>query len=52
MQTPTWCRERAGQIGPATALFIELLLGDEVLDRLRGAQATLRQAESVGTQRL
>ena len=45
MQTPTWCRERAAQIGPATAEFIERLLGDEVLDRLRGAQATLRLAE-------
>lgn len=28
MQTPTWCRERAGQVGPATAQFIERLLGD------------------------
>ena len=52
MQTPTWCRERAGQIGPATATFIERLLGDEVLDRLRGAQATLRLAESFGQARL
>jgi hypothetical protein len=52
MQTPTWCRERAGQIGLATSEFIERLLGDEVLDRLRGAQATLRLAESVGAQRL
>jgi transposase len=52
MQTPTWCRERAGQIGPATSKFIEQLLGDEVLDRLRGAQATLRLAESVGEGRL
>ena len=52
MQTPTWCRERASQVGPATAQFIERLLGDEVLDRLRGAQATLRLAESVGEQRL
>lgn len=54
MQTPTWCRERAGQIGPATAAFIEQLLGDEVLDRLRGAQATLRLADTkgVGPERL
>jgi transposase len=52
MQTPTRCRERAGQIGPATTEFIERLLGDEVLDRLRGAQATLRLAESVGEARL
>jgi transposase len=48
MQTPTWCRERAAQIGPSTAAFIERLLGDEVLDRLRGAQATLRLADAKG----
>jgi len=52
MQTPTWCRERAAQIGPSTADFIERLLGDEVLDQLRGAQATLRLAESFGEARL
>jgi transposase len=52
MQTPTWCRERAAQVGPATADFIGRLLGDEVLDRLRGAQATLRLAESFGEARL
>ncbi len=52
MQTPTWCRERAAQIGPSTADFIAQLLGDEVLDRLRGAQATLRLAESFGEGRL
>ncbi len=43
MQTPTWCRERAALIGPATADFIT---------RLRGAQATLRLAESFGEARL
>jgi len=52
MQTPTWCRERAAQIGPATLDFIVQLLGDEVLDRLRGAQATLRLAENFGEARL
>jgi hypothetical protein len=52
MQTPSWCRERASLIGPATSDFITRLLGDEVLDRLRGAQATLRLAESFGEARL
>jgi hypothetical protein len=52
MQHPTWCRERAAEVGPSTALFIERLLGDKVLDRLRGAQATLRLAEKVGPARL
>jgi len=52
MLTPTCCRERAALIGPATADFITRLLGDEVLDRLRGAQATLRLAETFGEARL
>jgi len=52
METPTWCRERAARIGPATAAFIGCLLGDEVLDRLRGAQATLRLSETFGQDRL
>ncbi len=52
MQTPTWCREQAARISPATSSFVEQLLGDEVLDRLRGAQATLRLAQTFGEQRL
>lgn len=52
MQTPTWCREQAARIGPATASFLEQLLGDEVLDRLRGTQATIRLARTFGEQRL
>jgi transposase len=52
METPTWCRERAAQIGPATSSFVEQLLGDEVLDRLRGAQATIRLAGTFGERRL
>ncbi len=52
MQHPAWCRQRASEIGPSTALFIERLLGDRVLDRLRGAQATLRLADTFGPARL
>jgi hypothetical protein len=52
MQTPAWCRERAHALGPHVGEFIERLLGDKTLDRLRGAQATLRLADSVGTERL
>ncbi|OGK90170.1 MAG: hypothetical protein A2X51_00565 [Candidatus Rokubacteria bacterium GWC2_70_24] len=33
LQTPTWCRERATEIGPACRAFIGALLGDRPLDR-------------------
>ena len=52
MQTPAWCREHAAQIGPACAQFIEGLLGDRPLDRLRGAQGVLRLAQRYGAARL
>jgi transposase len=42
LQTPAWCRTRAADIGPACADFIERLLGDRPLDRLRSAQGVLR----------
>jgi transposase len=52
MQTPAWCREHAAQIGPACAQFIDGLLGDRPLDRLRGAQGVLRLAQRYGPARL
>ena len=52
MQTPTWCRERATDIGPACGTFIETLLGDRPLDRLRSAQGVLRLAAKFGAARL
>jgi transposase len=52
MQHPTWCRQRAEKVGPATARFVEQLLGDKVLDHLRAAQATLRLADAFGTARV
>jgi len=52
MQTPAWCREHAAQIGPACAQFIEALLGDRPLDRLRGAQGVLRLGQRYGAARL
>src|SRR6266511_4109205 len=42
LQTPTWCRARAADVGPACQEFIEQLLGDRPLDRLRSAQGILR----------
>ena len=52
MQTPTWCRERATAVGPACAVFIDALLDDRPLDRLRSAQGVLRLAQRFGAPRL
>jgi transposase len=52
MQTPAWCRQQAAEIGPACAHFIDALLGDRPLDRLRSAQGVLRFAPRYGTARL
>jgi transposase len=49
---PVWCREHALAVGEKTGAFVESLLGDPALDRLRGAQATLRLAEKYGAERL
>ena len=52
LHTPAWCRERAAEIGPACALFIDALLDDRPLDRLRSAQGVLRFAQRYGTERV
>jgi len=41
MKTPTWCRERAEQTGPAAAAVVAELLDGAALHRLRSAQAIL-----------
>jgi hypothetical protein len=46
MRTPTWCRSKAAEIGPATTAVIEELLGGEhVLHHLRAAQGVLGLAD-------
>jgi transposase len=52
MQTPQYCRQLAGQIGPATLKVVETLLTDKPLERLRAVQAILRLAQTVGRTRL
>jgi hypothetical protein len=47
-----WCIEQATLVGPACAAFIERLLADRIVERLRAAQATLRLAERYGALRL
>jgi transposase len=41
MRTPTWCRRRAAEIGPATVAVIDELLAENALFRLRAAQGVL-----------
>ena len=47
-----WCVARAAEIGPATAEFVERLLADRIVERLRGAQGVLRLAETYTPARL
>jgi len=45
MRTPTWCRHRAAEIGPACQQVIDGLLADNALFRLRAAQGVLGLAD-------
>jgi len=45
MRTPTWCRRRAGELGPSVAAVIAALLEINALHRLRSAQGVIRLAE-------
>lgn len=47
-----WCLEQASAIGPNCSAFIEQLLGDRIVERLRAAQGTLRLANTYGRVRL
>jgi hypothetical protein len=52
MRTPTWCRRRAAQIGPACTAVVAALLEVGALYRLRSAQGVLGLADRYGKQRL
>jgi hypothetical protein len=54
MRTPTWCRTRAAEIGPATVELVAGLLEVNALFRLRAAQGVLGLADrrGVGPRRL
>jgi hypothetical protein len=52
MRTPTWCRTRAAEIGPACEQVIAGLLEVNALFRLRAAQGVLGQAGKYTEQRL
>jgi len=52
MRTPTWCRRRAAEIGPACTTLIGGLLALGALYRLRSAQGVLGLADKHGAKRL
>jgi transposase len=45
LRTPTWCRRRAAEIGPACQAVIATLLADNALYHLRAAQGVLGLAD-------
>src|SRR6185369_4182301 len=47
-----WCLKQAGEVGPSCIQLIEQLLGDRIVERLRGAQGVLRLADLYGASRL
>lgn len=52
-RTPAWCRRRAGELGPAVAEIVGLLLDpSNALSRLRAAQGTIGLAERYSPERL
>jgi hypothetical protein len=52
MRTPTWCRHRAAEIGPAAVAVIDGLLVENALFRLRAAQGVLGLADKHDRARL
>jgi hypothetical protein len=52
MRTPTWCRERAAEIGEACRQVVDELLEVNALFRLRAAQGVLGQADKHTPHRL
>jgi transposase len=52
MRTPSWCRHRAAECGPAVAKLVGELLGEQALHRLRSAQGIVRLADTYGGERL
>ena len=49
---PTWCRNRASEIGPATFSLVETLMEINALYRLRSAQGVVRLCDKYGSARL
>ena len=52
MPTPTYCRKRAAEIGPQTAILIRKILAENAMRNLRKAQAVIRLADKYGKERM
>ncbi len=52
MRTPTWCRRRAGELGPSVAAVVATLLDVNALHRLRSAQGVIGLADKYSAERL
>jgi transposase len=52
LKTPTWCRKRASEIGPACTEVVTELLGVNALFRLRAAQGVLGLTDKHPVQRV
>jgi transposase len=52
MRTPTWCRRRARELGPAVAELVQGLLAGGALHHLRAAQGVVGLADKHTPQRL
>jgi hypothetical protein len=52
MRTPAWCRRRAGELGPAVAEVVAVLMQVNALYRLRQAQGVVRLADAYDPARL
>jgi len=52
MRTPSWCRHRASELGPAVETLVGELLGEQALHRLRSAQGVIGLADRYGEGRL
>lgn len=52
MHGPTWCRNRAAEIGASVTAVVAELLAENALFRLRAAQGVLGLADRHGAQRL
>jgi hypothetical protein len=52
MRTPSWCRRRARELGPAVTELVDGLLETNALHRLRSAQGVIGLAERHGEHRI
>ena len=49
MRTPSWCRHRSAELGPAVAAVVGGLLGEQALHRLRSAQGIIGWPNATAT---